>query len=392
MKKEWKEQEVIKLTQKLIQIPTENPPGNEKYCMEFVYNWYKSHEISMRIIEVEKGRSNIISTLKGRDKNIPLVILAHMDTVPANKNNPNSFSGKIVNNRIYGRGAADMKGGLAVAMMAIKNIKESSMQLKGDLVVAATVDEEGKNMLGAQALINKGIVSKDTYIIATEPTELSLRISHKGVLWYGIETFGKSCHAGEPQFGADAIHGMSLILEELKEYVATLPYNHKHLGKPTLNIGKIWGGGDKTNVVPDYCRAEIDFRIVPPMTITQADGIVQMISENQVKKIDGIYVKIEKLGLNRKPVVADEKTILVESIKSAYKEEMGTELLVKGFTGYTEAGIIAALNGNKNCVVFGPGELTEAHSMNESVPIEHLIYAEKILTKIILKILGKNNK
>ena len=262
-----KDSEAVKLTQELIKIPSENPVGTEEAIGEFIYKWLNKLNVEVKKEEVEPGRFNIVAKLPGEVSHPNLVYIAHMDTVPIGEGwTHEPFSAEIIDGKLYGRGSADMKGGVAAAMVAFKRIVLSKKKLKNDFIFIASVDEEGFEMKGALAAIKNGWVNRDSYVIATEPSGLTVMTAHKGPVWYEIITHGKASHAGNPQFGIDAIHAMAETLTALKQIVYELPYEDNLLGKPTVTIGKIYGGG-KTNIVPAECKAEIDLRLIVPMTI-----------------------------------------------------------------------------------------------------------------------------
>jgi len=382
-----KNKEVIELTQRLVQIPSENPPGNEKEISKFIYNWFKENKIEAEMMEVLPDRSNVIARIKGESNKNPLLVLAHMDTVPAGEGWKNdAFSGKIVEGKLYGRGSADMKSGLAVAMMAIKKIKNSGEKLQGDLIVAAVVDEEAIDYLGAQSLVKNNIADKNTLIVCTEATGLNLCKVQKGTVWYKAETFGKNAHGGNPQYGADAIHAMCIFLTNLKEHISKLPYDQEHIGKSTITIGKM-KGGLKVNIVPDYCMAELDLRIPAPLDTLQADIILKNIMEQATSLVIGVTGKVTRFGPERDPIEAQDKSVIVQNLKSAYKEAIGEEIEVKGFAAYTDAGIIATMTKNNNCIIFGPGKLSNTHLVDEFVEIKEIEDAEKVLVGLIMKTL-----
>ncbi len=382
-----KNSEIVELTQKLVQIPSENPLGNEKAISKFIYDWFKENKIEAEMMEVLPDRPNVIARIKGENNKNPLLLLAHTDTVPAGEGWKNgAFSGKIIDGKLFGRGSADMKSGLAATMMAIKKVKESGKKLQGDLIVAAVVDEEAIDYLGAQSLVKNNIVDKNTLIVCTEPTGLDLCKAQKGTIWYKVETFGKNAHGGNPQFGADAVHAMSIFLKDIKDYVNQLSYYQEHIGKATITIGKI-KGGLKVNIVPDYCMAELDLRIPAPLDTSQTDKILSDVMKKSASQVEGATGKVTRFGPERDPVEAQDKSVIVQNLKSAYKEVMGREVKVKGFSAYTDAGIIATMTKNNNCIIFGPGKLSNAHSVDEFVEIKEIEDAEKVLVSLVMKTL-----
>ena len=190
--------EIIELTKKLVQIQSENPTGTEREIAVFVKDWFsKIPGVKTETYEVAPDRPNVIARIEGESPYPRLACLGHMDTVPAGEGwTKNPFGGEIEQGRLYGRGATDMKGGLAVAMMALKNVALSGKKLKESFLVCATMDEEGVEMLGALDVVAKKLVEKDTFLIACEPSGLKCGVEHKGVIWYELITNGIPSHAG----------------------------------------------------------------------------------------------------------------------------------------------------------------------------------------------------
>jgi succinyl-diaminopimelate desuccinylase len=151
-------------------------------------------------------------------------------------------------NRLYGRGAADMKAGLAVALNQVAAVDRQSPP-RGDLVLCATVDEEGPDMVGVHALVGSRFLRPDDQVLALEPTELRLRIAQIGLRWLKRTVVGRMAHAGRAPLGIDAVHAMARIVDCLDARIRELPHNEQLLGRPLFTCGRI-GGGVATNVVP----------------------------------------------------------------------------------------------------------------------------------------------
>ncbi len=373
---------VIELTQSLVRIPSENPTGSEAKIGEFVADWMRRLPgVEVISYEVRPGRPNVIGLLPGQTRRPGLAYLGHMDTVPRGEGWVHGpFDGVIEDGKLYGRGSADMKGGLAAIMVALQNLATSGQRPRKDLLVCATMDEEGTDMLGAVDLVKRGHIDRDTIIVATEPTGLKLLTAHKGVIWYEIITRGKNAHAGNPQHGVDAIHGMAKVLAALKDRVAALPHAHASLGWPSVTYGKI-EGGEKTNVVPDRCRVEVDMRLVPPMTIAASAELVRQVADEVMAGFPGLKVEFRQFNIDRPPVETDPKSPVIDGFKSAIAAVTGAKAEVDGFPAYTDAAIIAAITGNPHSALYGPGRLEQAHTIDEFVATAELETAAAVLTE-----------
>lgn len=373
--------EVVELTRDLVRIPSENPAGTEKEIAEFVFHWLKGTGAEVVMEEVAPGRNNVIAKLQGTEANGNLVYIAHMDTVPAGEGwSRDPFSGDIVDGKLYGRGSSDMKGGLAAGMVAFKRIAAMGVKPKKTFVLIASVDEEGPGMMGAVDAINRGWVTRESYVVAIEPSGLTIMPAHKGPMWFEVVTQGKMSHAGNPQFGVDAIHAMTEILVELKRAVGELPYDDELLGKPTVTLSKI-SGGVKTNIVPDKCVAEMDLRLIVPMTVEMAKSLVEQAIGVGTSKVPGSSASYQVLTIDRPPVRASLDSPLIIKLDKAINKVTGKSAEYKGLPAYTDASIIAARTGSQHCITFGPGNLAQAHSVDEYIPVEHLDGAVDILTE-----------
>ena len=348
----------------------------------------KASDSEVERFEVRPGRPNVLARLRSGVKDPPLVLLAHTDTVPKGEGwTRDPFGGEIVEGRLYGRGACDMKSGLAVAMAAFEQAARRKVPLRRDLLLCATMDEEGKEMLGAIDLLERGVVGKDTLIICTEPSNLEVVVAHKGVMWYEVEATGRNAHAGNPHVGVDAIRAAAAFIQGFYGAVTSLPHEHERLGRAAVTFGRI-NGGFKTNVVPDRARVEIDVRMVPPMDIPRLEKMVNSAASEAAAEVHGAKMNVNQLTIDRPPVEADPNGPVVEALCAAAGRHAGTAPTLSGFPAYTDAAIIAARTGNQQCIVFGPGRLTEAHTLDEYVSTEQVERAELILTEAVMNLCG----
>jgi succinyl-diaminopimelate desuccinylase len=374
----------VELTRDLVRIPSENPPATEQRVAEFVAAWLRRIPgVDVEVYEVRPGRPNVIGRLRADSGAPALAILAHMDTVPVGDGwTKDPFGGVIENGRLYGRGACDMKAGLAAAMLALERAAASTSKRSRDLLVCATVDEEGSHMLGGVDLVSRGIVDRDTYIVATEPTNLEIIVAHKGLVWLEVEAVGKLAHAGNPQFGVDAVRAAAEFITEFHARIAALSHEHGRLGRPTATFSGVQGG-IKTNVVPDRARLEIDVRLPPPMTIADVHRIAGQAAEIAERKVPGARVSCRQLNNERPPVEADERSELVGALRRAVERITGRAAVLSGFPAYTDASVIQACTGNRHGLVFGPGALAQAHTVDEYVSLDQVEACAAILVETV---------
>jgi succinyl-diaminopimelate desuccinylase len=294
----------------------------------------------------------------------------------------NPFGGEIIDGLLYGRGACDMKAGLAVVMSVLAAAARSGRRPRRDILVCATVDEEGSQMLGGNDLITRGVVNRETLVIATEPSDLEVIVAHKGLVWMEIQTTGKLAHAGNPQVGVDAVRAAAEFVARFYRVISSLPQRHEMLGQPTVTFSHA-SGGIKTNVVPDHARLELDIRLPPPLSIAEVHKLVERCAREVEAEVPGCSVAFKQMNNERPPVEADCSAELVLAMSEAVHAITGGAKGLAGFPAYTDASVVQARTGNRTALVFGPGRLAQAHSVDEYVPVDHIEKAEAIMTRTV---------
>ncbi|MBF0489384.1 MAG: M20 family metallopeptidase [Candidatus Omnitrophica bacterium] len=322
---------LIKLTQKLLQFNSVNPPGNELEVAQFIERDMRSLGLDVKMISYAKNRPNVIATLKGtwpRKKAAAeaILITPHIDTVPFGtgwKFNPTG--GEISKGRIYGRGASDDKGNAAVGMEALRSMVEDGVKLKRDVIFAATVDEETGSHQGIRPLLERGALRPKVAMI-TDSEEFDCVIAQKGLFHCRVQIFGKKAHGAYNWRGINAIEIAARVINRLISHQFKFK-KHSLLVPPTKNIGTIHGG-DKVNMVADFCEFALDIRFLPGMT---AQGVL--------KEVEGIIAKETKnfkvvIDDTQKPYQLDPKHPFVKTYVDVCKK-MGVEAKLVGSQGAT---------------------------------------------------------
>lgn len=367
------EERAIKFLQDLIQIESVNPPGNELGVAEAIAGHVKNPGLSCEIKPFSKNRANMIVRLEGKDSSRPpLIFNGHLDTVPIGDNlweHP-PFSGNMVDGKIYGRGACDMKGGVAALIEAMICLKEAGEELEHDVIFIGTAGEE-VDCVGAKMMVEEDILKKAGAMVIAEPSNGRVFTAHKGVLWLEIKLFGKTAHASMPDQGINAIIHMSELIERLKKFTF---YAEEHglLGKPSLTVSTI-EGGVKTNVVPDQCRITLDIRTVPGM---KHEKIIHQISELlEELKAEIKNFQPELNVLNNLPALENMKNdSFVRLCLEVNQELYNMKPEEKGANYYTDASIFFP-QLKLPTVIYGPGNEKLAHQPNEYVEVKKYIQA-----------------
>lgn len=341
--------------------------------------------ISTEELEVAPGRRNLMVTVPGRTDESRLVYICHMDTVTLGDGwdeGIGALSALERDGRLYGRGACDMKGGLACALSALFSLLRD-IAARGELPrrgfsLICTVDEEDR-MRGAEAAIEAGWVGADEWVLDTEPTDGQIQVAHKGRTWFELTMHGVTAHASQPWQGADAIAAMAEAIARIRHAFAKLPA-HPELGPATVTFGQITGGY-QPYVVPDACTVWIDMRLVPPTDTATARAIVEngiAKAEAAVPGVRGTYV----VTGDRPAIERDPASALVAAL-SRVAEDCGTPAPIGFFTGYTDTAVIAGRCANRTCASYGPGSLALAHKPNEFVPKADIERVERVLTSLL---------
>jgi len=364
---------LIKLTRKLIKINSENPPGNESALANFVQGYLKKLGLRVRIYEFQKNRSNLLAYLERPGKRHQLLITPHLDTVCAGKNwRFDPFAATIVGNKIYGLGATDCKANLAVALEAINSLVEDKKYLNYDLILAATADEECGSDLGLIPLLDKKILKPDAALVL-DADDFEIIIAQKGLLHLKIKIEGKRAHGAYPYLGVNAIDIALDVIQEAKSH--KFPYSrNKYLKAPTINIGTI-RGGDKVNIVADWCEFEVDFRFLPGTKAEEILGVLKKILNKRAKKY-----KLEASSIQQTYTIS-EKHPLVSCLKKAMRD-FAVKPRITGSEGATV--ITFFQQQHIPAVASGFGTAGCAHSSNEYARISNLYKGAQVLERFLV--------
>ncbi len=363
---------LIQLTRKLIQINSENPPGDESILAGFVRGYLQKLGLRVKVYEFQNKRSNLLAYLERPGNKRSLLITPHLDTVCAGKNwKTGPFAAKIIGKRIYGLGATDCKGNLACAIEVLNSLVEEKKYLDYDLILAATADEESGSGLGLIPLLDKKILTPDAALVL-DADDFEIIVTQKGLIHLKVKIEGKRAHGAYPQLGVNAIDLALAVIREIKEHKFTYTRN-QYLKPPTVNVGTI-KGGDKVNVVADWCEFELDFRFLPGTKPAEILAALKGILKKRVKKY-----KIEIEGIQKTYSIA-EKHPLVSGLKKAMRD-FGIKAPLKGSEGATV--ITFFQDKNIPAIASGFGCAGCAHISDEYAEIGNLYKGAQVLERFL---------
>jgi acetylornithine deacetylase len=366
--------ELVELLRELVRRPSPNPPGAEESVAQFLAEACSGLGLRTDLEEVVPGRPNVYAALGPRDAS-GLLLLAHTDP---------PFGGVVADGRVVGRGAADMKAGIAAAVIAMAALRRSGIELERSVALAAVIDEEEGGQ-GIRALLERPGFGAVGAIVA-EPTELQTIIGCRGNCYVDIEIDGRSAHAGSPEEGRNAIYGAVRVVEAIRALHDELATRrHPLLGPGSLSVGMI-DGGTGTAMVPDRCRIAVDRRLLPGESGEDAQAQIDAAVAALDLAADDLGARTELL-MEIPSFELEPSHDLVQGVLRASLDAGAREQRLAGWTAACDGGYLMRYAGIPS-VVLGPGSVREqAHRPDESVAIDEVqtaacayaLYAARLL-------------
>lgn len=404
--------EVVDFTAELIRIPTVNPPG-EAYedCARAIGARLESFGFDVEYHSAEgrpehtraHPRVNVVGTLPGERPNPRVHLNGHFDVVPAGAGwTVDPFGGIVRDGRIYGRGAADMKAGIAAAVYAAEAVRRAGVRLAGTVEVSGTVDEESGGFAGVGYLAQRGRIARGLTdaVIIPEPLNVDrICIGHRGVYWFEVTTHGHIGHGSMPFLGVSAIEHMGAVLDTIRrdllptyqERITELPVVPDAARHPTLNVNAVHGGqpegGIQTPCVADRCTAVFDRRFL-------IEEGFENTRREIVELLDGLEAEIPDFRYELKDLMVVEPTrtptdaSVVKALGSAISGVLGREATLVASPGTYDHKHVNRIAGIENCVAYGPGILDLAHQPDEWCGVDDLVHATQVLALALLDLCG----
>ncbi|MDB6058464.1 MAG: Peptidase dimerization domain protein [Verrucomicrobiales bacterium] len=366
-----------KLLRELIALPSVNPAflpagdarAGEKRVADFLATTAGRAGLDVDLHKVLPGRSNFLARLTPSGTTTKRVVLApHMDTVPPVSNE--QLNPIRDNDRLFGRGACDTKGSVAAMLSALMLLaREKNRPKNTEIVFVGLIDEENAQA-GSRAFAASGF--KADLAIVGEPTRNQIVTAHKGSLWLQFETRGKAAHGARPDLGVNAVHEMARIVDVLQSDYAKMLRGKKHrlLGHPTISVGSI-NGGTQPNIVPAKCVASADRRLLPGETQASVFAEIQALLRKR-----GLQTTIGCAKNPGLPMEANLRLPLVQQFLKSAKQAKPA-----GVDYFCDASVLA--HGGIPSVVFGPGDIAQAHTSNEWISIRSLNQATEMLLNFL---------
>jgi acetylornithine deacetylase len=375
--------DVTAMTRALVATPSVNPKmeagaTGEAAIASLVAGWLEAWGYAVELVEVEPGRPSVLARLE-RGAGRSLILNGHLDTVGVSGMRVPPFEARVEDGRVWGRGAADMKGGVAALLIAARDA--AAGQFTGTLTVALTADEE-ESGLGCRQLVGAGL--RADAAIVCEPTGLAVAPAHKGFAWIRVDFLGQAAHGSRPERGVDAIRHAGRFLARLDEVEATLLRRKSHplLGHGSIHAGTI-EGGTAPSVYPSSCRLILERRTLPGEKVGAVRSEIEYLLAQLRSDVPSLDAELDVLVLRDGSEVARDHEVI--RIMEAALEDVGVEPRIVGMTAWVEA---VCFNGaGTPAFCFGPGRIEDAHSNDESVAVDELEAAHGALSAFIARFL-----
>jgi succinyl-diaminopimelate desuccinylase len=376
---------VVTICQNLVRINSINPPGDElsiaRYCTDFL----SQLGFEIKFLQHSEKRASVLARLRGFGQGPGVMVCGHLDTVPIGaitwQHEP--LGGEVIDGKIWGRGASDMKGGIAGILASVHDLVKSNFAPRGDLWVGLTAGEE-TDFLGALEIAKHRDVLPLQVLLIPEPSSNEIFLAQKGALWLEIEMEGKTAHGSMPDLGVNTVESMSQFIYRLKSLDFSFT-PHPLLDKCTAAVTTIHGG-EKINVIPDECHVTIDIRTMPGQNHKEILDKIQNLLQDIEESAPGLKSKMRILK-DYAAVETDQKNPIVNPIRSAASLVLGEEVPIKGVRFFTDSAVLTPA-WDVPMVLCGPGHAELAHQPDEYIEISLLKQAVEIYCLALKNYLG----
>lgn len=366
-------QEVVDLTREMVRIKSVNPPGGEGGMADYVESYLQKLGIRTSSVPLKDGSENrrsVVGRIPGRGEG-SVVLCGHLDTVDVTEEHWSVpvFDALMEDGKIYGRGSADMKGGVAIMLAVARKLVESEGPPEKDVVLALTADEEG-GYGGAYSLTETDLLDDADLLVITEPTNGEAYIGEKGELWVNVTFLGDAAHGSTPDEGINAVLMGAGFAPQIVEQVESFP-GDETLGQTTINVGQFEGGW-QPNVVPDKATVKLDIRVIDHRHKDKALEAIRDISSQLVDQFGGGFET--EITTYQEPIVSEtDDDLVAQFLRAAGHKARDQEYPKASIVPYCTDAAALTPYLETQAVICGPGEIEMAHQPDEYVRKDSLI-------------------
>lgn len=407
--------ELVDFTIDLVKMPTVNPPGEGyRECAELIGGKLQAFGHQTAYITADASaehsdaypRVNVLGRREGSGGGPTVHFNGHFDVVPAGGGwTVDPFAGVVREGRLYGRGSADMKAGLACALFAVEAVRRAGVELAGSVEISGTVDEESGGFAGLAHLAEQGLVArgKTDHVIIPEPLDVDrVCLGHRGVYWFKVISEGRIGHGAMPFLGVNAIEQMGPVLEEIRRRLkpsleqrrTAMPVVPDAARQSSININSILGGQagqePQTPCVADRCEAVFDRRFVVEESLEATRAEIADLLERVAAQDEARQYSLEELMVVR-PTLTEEDDPLVLALARSIESVLGRQPELVASPGTYDHKHVARIAGIDSCVAYGPGALEQAHQPDEWCSIDDMVNATRVMALTLLDLAGETN-
>lgn len=405
-------QEMVAFLQELVRIPTVNPPGDEYAAgANFIGAKLQEFAYDVQLIVAEERpehtkkhpRINVIGHMAGIKPRPLLHFNGHFDVVPVGAGwTVEPFGALLRDGRLYGRGTADQKAGIAASIYAVEAIRRAGVKLAGAVEQSGTIDEESGGFAGVACLAGRGLIHRDRtdFVMITEPSNVDrICIGHRGVYWFKVVQHGRIGHGSMPYLGINAADHLGELIHEinheLKPRLATreteMPVEPPDSRRPSININSVFGGqpedGTQTPCVIDRAGAIFDRRFVTEEPFEQVRSEIHELLTGLTARDSAFQYSMEDLMVVQ-PTQTDTASPLIGAVSASIEEVLGKKPPLFASPGTYDQKHVTRIGSVQDCIAYGPGILDLAHQPDEYVVIDDLVNSAKVMALTAMRLLG----
>ena len=376
--------EVEEVLRALVQAPSVNPPGDTTAAVGEVARRLEAAGIPYRVLAKEPGVENLVGHLEGQRPGAVLVFNGHLDVVPPGANwTVDPFAAVVGHGKVYGRGACDMKGGLAAMLLALLALKRAGAPFAGEILFEAVADEESGGWRGTRYLLEQGIGVGADFAIVGEPSDFRIDLGNRGIAWFEIAVKGKAGHSARPQTGINAIEYAARLVTAIADLRFTKQNVLFEVPNPSIAVTMI-RGGIRQNIIPDLCVITADRRLLPGETVESATAELESLIADMPQP--GITATVTCTN-SAEPYLIEREQPVVRALALAHEQVLGAPPAYGAKGGATD-GAYLYHQGGVPTALYGPGLVGLAHTADEYIQIESVVQAAKIYALAALELLG----